>query len=131
MTKLSFTTGAVILILSLCLTITQTGNGQSSSNQSSDDQVWRCSLDGKFYTVTYWNGVHIRAINSGQMMAEIPPLTDKRGRVKTDKNGNNKLEGRWGPTTYGGLIVIQDVEPDKGPRVLACADSWDPVLLVQ
>jgi hypothetical protein len=95
------------------MTSAQMGSAQSFSNQPSDDQVWRCSLDGKFYTVTNWNGVHIRAINSGLMMAEVPLQTDKKGRIKTDHKGNNKLEGRWGSTTNGGLIVIQDVQPDK------------------
>jgi hypothetical protein len=103
----------MLKIVIVALALAQTGSAQSFSSEPSDGQVWRCSLDGKFYTVTNWNGVHIRAINSGLIAAEVSPLTDKKGRIKTDKKGNNKLEGRWGSTTYGGLIVIQGVEPDK------------------
>jgi hypothetical protein len=97
----------------VALSLAQTGSAQSFSSQPSDGQVWRCSLDGKFYTVTNSNGVHISAINSGLMTAEVAPLTDKKGSIKTDKKGNNKLEGRWGSTTYGGLIVIQGVASDR------------------
>ena len=66
---------------------------QTQGSAPSDDQVWRCSLDGKFYTITESNGVHIRAVNSGQMMAEVPLQLDKKGTIKTDRKGNDKLEG--------------------------------------
>ena len=79
----------------------------------SDDQVWRCSLDGKFYTITESNGVHIRAVNSGQMMAEVPLQLDKKGTVKTDRKGNDKLEGQWGSNSYGGLLVIQAMSAER------------------
>ncbi len=102
----------VLSVLSL-LTVTQIASAQSVNDQPTNDQVWRCSLDGKFYTVTNGDGVHIRAINTGLMAAEVSTLTDKKGRIKTDKRGNEKLEGRWGSSTYGGLIVIQGMEPDK------------------
>ena len=101
----------VALLLIATVFATSSGGAQDLSNLSSGNQVWRCSFDGKFYEITNWNGVHIRAINSGQVVAEVNALTDKKGRIKTDKKGNSKLEGRWGSTTYGGLIVIQNVEP--------------------
>lgn len=113
MEKFSFSIPTAILTILLLLRFTQIGSGQSFSNQPSDDQVWRCSLDGKYYTVKNLNGVHIAAINSGLITADVTPLKDKKGRIKTDKKGNSKLEGQWGAPTYGGLIVVQDVKPDK------------------
>ncbi len=110
---LRFAGQLMITTVLFLMTSARIASAQSFDNQPLDDQVWRCSLDGKFYTVTKSDGVHIRAINSGLMTAEVSTLADKKGRIKTDKRGNDKLEGRWGSTMYGGLIVIQDVAPDK------------------
>lgn len=104
-----------------------TGNGREASNrdageQAFTDKIWRCSLDQRFYTVTYSNGLHIRAISSGQLTADIP--------LTTDKKGNSKLEGHWAGGASGGLIVIQGFEsgvisghmlvPTTGTAALAC-----------
>jgi len=78
-----------------------TGNDREASNRDAgeQDKIWRCSLDQKFYTVTYSNGMHIRPISSGQLTADIP--------LTTDKKGNSKLEGHWAGGASGALIVIQ------------------------
>jgi hypothetical protein len=83
---------------------TKAVDNQNVSEQASDDHVWRCSMDGKYYTVTYSNGLQIRPIGSGQITANVP--------LRTDKKGHSKLEGQWGSGAYSGLIVIQGMEQD-------------------
>ena len=72
---------------------------QDFNERASDGNVWRCSLDGKYYTVNDSNGLQISAIGSGQITANIP--------LRTDKKGRSKLEGQWDAGGNSGLIVIQ------------------------
>jgi hypothetical protein len=101
------------------------GTGQQASNNNAGEQaskVWRCSLDQKFYTVTNSNGLHVRAIGSGQLTADIP--------LTTDKKGHSKMEGHWTAGASGGLIVIQELGsgaigghmlvPANGTAAFAC-----------
>jgi hypothetical protein len=105
LTILFFATGSALAQYSttqLNAADTQTAQNQNVREQASGDHVWRCSVDGKYYSVTYSNGLQIRAIGSGQITADIP--------LRTDKKGHSKLEGRWGAGTYGGLIAIHGME---------------------
>jgi hypothetical protein len=91
-------------------------------DQSAGEQVWRFSFDQKFYTINYSAGLHVRPVSAGQLSAEVPLTTDKKGR--------NKLEGHWVTPASGGLIVVQGLEqnvirgtmlvPANGNAAFAC-----------
>jgi hypothetical protein len=95
----------------------QNANGTTSANQA-----WRCSLDGKYYAVTFLRGLQIRAIGSGKIVADVP--------LRTDKKGRSTLEGQWRAGAHTGLMVIQKVEqgyigghilvPASGAALSAC-----------
>jgi hypothetical protein len=97
--------------------------------QESAVPAWRCSFDGKYYVLTYSNGLRIRPIRSGQMTANIP--------LKTDKKGRSTLEGQWRSGSGSGLLVIQQMEdgyirgsmlvPAQGAGLPACNSRKEAV----
>jgi hypothetical protein len=109
---------------------TQDAINPDASGQTSAPQAWLCSLDGKYYSLTFSNGLRIRAIRSGQIVADIP--------MKTNKKGQNTLEGQWHAGAYSGLMVIQELDqghvgghmlvPASGAAFSACSSRKAAVI---
>jgi hypothetical protein len=70
--------------------------------QESAPPAWRSSFDGKYYSLTFSSGLHVRPVRSGQMTADLP--------LKTNKKGKSTMEGQWRSGGRGGLLVIQKLE---------------------
>jgi hypothetical protein len=93
--------------------ITSGDGGQDSS------LAWRCSLDGKAYTLESSGGLRIRPIRSGTITADIP--------FKLDKKGRQKMEGQWHSGVYQGLLVIQQLSEDHvGGHMLVPSPGVNP-----
>jgi len=77
---------------------------EDDRSEASASGAWRCSLDGKYYSLTSSNGLRITAIRTGQIAADILQKINKKGRVT--------LEGQWHAGSYSGLMVVQKMEPN-------------------